>query len=120
MIITSSQKPSRSFYPRGFCFALVRGSFCSERMRLRRPVFGRAQRGERVDGMPALRARRAVGPGMGREPLDYSLPTISLAPAATRSQVTLRGSQIQRAPTWPEVPRMLLFGERPKVEDAHP
>ena len=25
MIITSSQKPSRSFYPRGFCLALVRG-----------------------------------------------------------------------------------------------
>jgi hypothetical protein len=27
MIITSSQKPSRSFYPREFCFSLVRAGF---------------------------------------------------------------------------------------------
>ena len=27
VIITSPQKPSRSFYPRGFCFSLVRSIF---------------------------------------------------------------------------------------------
>jgi hypothetical protein len=51
VIITSPQKPSRSFYPRGFCFALVRcrfrvaplgysGRSLSERGDMRRPRHG--------------------------------------------------------------------------------
>ena len=46
MIITSPQKPSRSFYPRGFCFVLVRGGFLTRGRALGAPVVERAQRVE--------------------------------------------------------------------------
>ena len=64
VIITSPQKPSRSFYPRGFCFALVRGGFRVAPGFLR-PIAGERSARPLSERGETRRPRRGAWAGLG-------------------------------------------------------